>query len=239
MFNVILTTLKDGEVVVVVDFQERLTHEHQDEAQGEFFNGVQSVVFPAVAYFRVGDNVWAHSFMVLSDDLEQDSPWVQHTLRIILENELPNVMKRAGAKPMTTVKLFSDNCAGQFKNRYIFFFVGAGGIEGPASKLDGQAVPLVVEWHFWAACHGKNVSDSEGATLKNVVAEREKDGVWRLSTTRDLFSQCVDSQLSYFLRAATDEELDRFYEHNPNRGGHAQIPMTKVRKQELKQGLCG
>ena len=48
-----------------------------------------------------------------------------------------------------------------------------------------------MEWPFRAAYHAKNGSASEGATLKNVVAERDKDGVWRFSTTRALISQCV------------------------------------------------
>ena len=87
-----------------------------------------------------------------------------------------------------------------------------------------------MEWNFWAACHGKNVSDSEGATLKNVVAEREKDGVWRLATTKALYEQCCDSQLSYFLRAAKDEERQTFYWRDFDRGGIAQLLMTKVRE---------
>ena len=48
-----------------------------------------------------------------------------------------------------------------------------------------------MEWHFWAARHGKNVPDSERPTLNNVVAERKNDGVRRSSVTWDLISRCV------------------------------------------------
>ena len=69
---------------------------------------------------------------------------------------------------MTMVKYFSDNCAGQFKISDFFFVVGVGSIDEPVTKRgsDRQAFPLaVMKWYFWAACHGKNVSDSEGSTL--------------------------------------------------------------------------
>ena len=153
-------------------------------------------------------------------------------MHIHLEDKIPEVLKRAGSKPMSTVVVVSNNCGSQFKNRYIFFFIGEGSIAGPPEGEGGRRVPLNVEWHFWAACHGKNVSDSEGATLKNVMAEREKDGVWRLATTKALYEQCCDSQLSYFLRAATDEERQSFYQGNCDRSGHAQLLMTKVREYE-------
>ena len=54
---------------------------------------------------------------VLSDDLEQDIPWVQQALRVILENKRPMKIKHARAKSMTIVKLLSDHRVGQFKNR--------------------------------------------------------------------------------------------------------------------------
>ena len=54
---------------------------------------------------------------LLSDDLEQDRPWAQQARCVILENERPKMMKHAAAKAMAIVKLCSDNCVGQLKNR--------------------------------------------------------------------------------------------------------------------------
>ena len=106
----------------------------------------------------------------MSDDLEQDNPWVQHMLEIILRTSLPDVLQRAGAQPMYTVIVFSDNCCPQFKNLYDFYFIGGKNI----SDSKANVPRLHLQWHFWAACHGKNVSDSEGATIKKRNKRRGK-----------------------------------------------------------------
>ena len=109
------SSLRPGEVILVLDFQERSTHQHQDEAQGEYFAGVQTVLFPVIAYFLLGDKVWAYSFTVMSDDLEQNNAWVQHTLEILLRDRIPAVLEHAGAHSMQAVFIFSDNyCCPQF-----------------------------------------------------------------------------------------------------------------------------
>ena len=225
IFKEMRSSLRPGEVILVLDFQERITHQHQDEAQGEYFAGVQTVLFPVIAYFLIGDEVWAYSFTVMSDDLEQDNAWVQHTLEILLRDRIPAVLEHAGAHSMQAVFIFSDNCCPQFKNLFNFYFNG-----GPnVANVENNSPRLHVEWHFWAACHGKNVSDSEGATIKNVVKEREKNGQWRESTSRALYDRCSTSELRLDMHPATPAERSDFFGgDNEARGGIAQLVTTKV-----------
>lgn len=125
---------------------------------------------------------------------------------------------------MHTAHACGDNCGSQFENRHTFKFLATFHIPAETGS------PLHLYWHFFAPCHGENVSDSEGATVKNYYAEKEKNNQWRLSTPRDVFEACRASELTYYLRPATHSEREAKYGGQPHGPGTAQKVMTKVRR---------
>lgn len=62
-------------------------------------------------------------------------------------------------RELKNVHVWSDGCAGQFKNRNQMHFV--------VSKM------IRVVHHFFASCHGKGPSDSEGAVVKSMLRMAE------------------------------------------------------------------
>ena len=99
--------ISEGEAVVQVDFAENYAAVTQDEIQSAHWNHGQIIVFTAVAWFQNS----CKSFVVVSDDLSHDkvSMWVM--LRAVVRH-------LKAEHSITQIKLFSDGCAVQFKNRY-------------------------------------------------------------------------------------------------------------------------
>lgn len=64
-----LSTLDEGHVILVVDFQERLSIREQDEVQSQHWDHEATTIFPCPMFFRFQRLVWAYSFQVLSDDM--------------------------------------------------------------------------------------------------------------------------------------------------------------------------
>ena len=112
-FDELRTTLPPGHVLLVVDFQERLSVKAQDEVQSQHWDNECTTIFPAVVYLVWEGRVWAYSFQVLSDDMAQDNPWVQHVMSNMLDNHIPSLLRKIGAPPMTHATLFTDNCSGK------------------------------------------------------------------------------------------------------------------------------
>ncbi|CAN0597939.1 unnamed protein product, partial [Laminaria digitata] len=79
-FKQLKVALEPGHVVVVVDFQERLSIREQDEVQSQHWDHEATTIFPCPIFIRWGGQVWAYSFVILSDDMAQDNAWVQYGL---------------------------------------------------------------------------------------------------------------------------------------------------------------
>lgn len=56
------------------------------------------------------------------------------------------------------VHVWSDGAGHQFKNRFNFWWL-----------LTKIPCPVVVEWNFYATCHGKNPSDQAGGHVKTLI----------------------------------------------------------------------
>ena len=104
------------------------------------------------------------SFVVISDDLKHDKFAVWSMLKRVIQHlkEVHGIEK---------IKIFSDGCAAQFKNRYtlrnISYF-----------KYDFQ---VEAEWSFFASSHGKGAVDAIGGTVKR--------NVWRCQGKKNLSGQ--------------------------------------------------
>lgn len=129
-----------AKVVCVVEFQKRLQLKSQDEVQSQHWDQDATTIYPCMIYFRWGGRVWAYSFMILSDDMAQDNAWVQYVMSKLLGDDIPALLRKIGAPPMTNATIFTDNCAKQFKCRFHFGWVGDAGVKA----LDRHALILVL-----------------------------------------------------------------------------------------------
>ncbi|CAN0518282.1 unnamed protein product, partial [Laminaria digitata] len=150
-FKQLKVTLEPGHVVVVVDFQERLSIREQDEVQSQRWDHEATTIFPCPIFIRWGGQVWAYSFVILSDDMAQDNAWVLYGLSGMPNREIPALLRNIGADPMTRATIYSDNCSKQFN-----------GIMCRGSDGAETGEKLRIEHHYFGSCHGKDISDSEG-----------------------------------------------------------------------------
>lgn len=114
-------TLEEGEVVCVMDFQERLQVQEQDEVQSQHWDRDATTIFPCLIFFKLNGIVWAYCFQILSDDMAQDKAWVQYVMTKLLNEDIPALLRKVGAKPMTRTTIWTDNSAKQVP---VLFWLG-------------------------------------------------------------------------------------------------------------------
>lgn len=229
-FDEMIATLEPGTVLLVCDFQEKFQWGEQDEVQSQHWGKEQVTMFPCPIFFVYDGRVWVYSFQILSDDMSQDNAWVQHVLSKLLSNDIPELLRKIGAAPMTRVVIWSDNCAKQFKCRTHFGWVADSGVKVCAKEGEiDHETPLKIEHHYFGSGHGKNLSDSEGAVAKNLGRKNVINGSWVISDARDLCDK-LGADLNFLLRKATTRERQSFEERRRNNRGAGQLLMTKVRK---------
>lgn len=229
-FNEILLNLKDGEVVCVVDFQERLQLKAQDEVQSQHWDQDATTIFPCIIYFKWGGRVWAYSFMILSDDMSQDNAWVQYVMSNLLKDDIPALLRKIGAPPINRAIIFTDNCAKQFKCRFHFGWVADAGIKAFDSVGTPTGERLHIEHHYFGPCHGKNPSDGEGGAAKNYAKLMVKNQRWLVVRNSEDLCKKLEVGMGFLLRAATSEERTNFFAARSGQpaGGTGQLLMTKV-----------
>jgi len=155
LFKECKENILEKEAVIQIDFAENYAAVTQDEVQSAHWNHTQITIFTAVAWFQNG----CKSFVVISDDLNHDKVTVWAMLGAIVR-----YLKTEHS--ITHIKLFSDGCAAQFKNRYtqmnLCFMEQDYGVTGT--------------WAFFASSHGKGSVDAVGGTVKR--------NVWRIVKSR-------------------------------------------------------
>lgn len=227
-FDEMIATLKPGTVLLVCDFQEKFQWGEQDEVQSQHWQKEQVTMFPCPIFFVYKGRVWVYSFQILSDDMSQDNAWVQHVLSKLLSTEIPELLRKIGADPMTRVVIWSDNCAKQFKCMTHFGWVADSGVMVRTKEGDiNHGTPLKIEHHYFGSGHGKNLSDSEGAVAKNLGRKYVINGSWVVSDARDLCHK-LGAELNFLLRKAKSHERAAFEGKRTNNRGAGQLLMTKV-----------
>ncbi|CAN0357792.1 unnamed protein product [Ectocarpus sp. 6 AP-2014] len=221
-------TIEEGEVLCIVDFQERLQVGEQDEVQSQHWDREATTIFPCPIFFKVDGRVWAYSFQILSDDMAQDNAWVQFVMSKLLNEDIPALLRKIGAKPMTRCTIWTDNCAKQFKCRFHFGWVADAQIMGLDKDGEPTGIRVHMEHHYFGACHGKNVSDAEGGMTKEYVRRMILNMMWRVASSRDLCEK-LEKALNFFLRFANGEETEAFWkDRNGREGGTEQLLVTKT-----------
>ncbi|CAM9447743.1 unnamed protein product, partial [Hapterophycus canaliculatus] len=225
-FNAMISKLEEGTVMLVCDFQEKLQWGEQDEVQSQHWQKDQVTIFPCPIFFKHDGRVWAFSFQVLSNDLSQDTAWVQHVLFELFDKHIPDLLREYGALPMTLAIIFSDNCGPQFKNKGQFGFIADCRVK--KRDVDGNRGEdaLQVEHHYFGSGHGKNFSDSEGATTKNAAKRNIINGSWVVSDARDLCDRLA-RDLDFRLQTPSEQANQDFWEDKQHERGKGQLLVTK------------
>lgn len=183
----------------------RYTHHEQDEVQSQYWTHQSTTLFPAPIFFKVNGQVWTYSFVLLSNDGSQDATWVQHAFSLLLQDKIPALLAKMGAASMIRATIITDNCPYQFKCMVMFGYVGHCGVyvDDDADKR------LHLESHYYGDCHGKSISNSEGAVVKTFANTKVANGVWMIKNSFDLFAK-LSRDLSFELRDATAAERNVF-----------------------------
>lgn len=160
--------------VIQVDFAENFKCISQNEVQSAYFNQHAIAIFTVV--------IWAgqktFSKVLVTDDTSHSKYCVlafMHEIFSDLKKDLPG---------LKAVKIFSDGCAGQFKNRWTLSLVLT------ANFLFG----IDLSWNFFASGHGKGAVDGVGGTVKRSVYQRIMTGLVRVYSAQE-FHDCLDKNV--------------------------------------------
>jgi hypothetical protein len=150
--------LEENEAIIIVDYAEKYTTTFQRAVQSSYFGSRAISIFTARAY--VGRQA-EYSFAIVSDNTNQGKHEVFACLKYIIGQ------LKLRHENLTHVKVFSDGCGGQFKNRFHFK-----NLLHAVSDFN-----ITLELAFFATGHGKSPCDGIGAAIKrhvryNVLAER-------------------------------------------------------------------
>ncbi|XP_049941067.1 uncharacterized protein LOC126417315 [Schistocerca serialis cubense] len=174
-FKTVKASVSDDEVILQLDFAENYAALAQDEIQSAHWSHTQITVVTICVWMKTG----LQSFAIVSDELCHDKYSVYACLKSIiskLKQELPN---------LTSIQIFSDGCAGQFKNKFtisnLWYMMQDFGVSG--------------EWFLFATSHGKSAVDGIGAVTKRAVWNKVKQRKVIISNAQE-FLDCAKSSVS-------------------------------------------
>lgn len=143
-------SLTSEKAVVQIDFAENYALVSQDEIQSAHWSHAQVTLFTCC--------IWTteklHSLVIVSDELSHN----KYTVHLFLQKIFEYI--KSVSENITFLYIFSDNCAAQFKNRYVMTSMNALKAEYGFNHL---------EWNFFAASHGKGAVDGIGGIVKRSV----------------------------------------------------------------------
>ena len=130
--------------IAVMDFSENYLCKWQDEVQSAHWGYNQVTIHPCVLYYNCPDcqEVITEYLVFLGDDLNHDA----HMVKEIVD-KVRTHLKRKG---VTSLIMWSDGCAAQYKSRLPFYYIAQ-------SKM---------EWVYYGSRHGKSPCDACGGVVK-------------------------------------------------------------------------
>ena len=142
--------MKDGELVIHVDYSENYKNKQQSEIKAGYYGQGQFSLFSFVIYMKQNDDTVCKNYALVT-------PENDHSCNISfgLNNFILSMMQ--ADYDIKTVKFWSDGCASQFRSQFAFFML---------SKFDHS---INIEWNYFEANPGKGVVDGIGGTLKHAV----------------------------------------------------------------------
>ena len=139
--------LKDGELVIHVDYSENYKNKQQSEIKTGYYAQGQFSLFTVVIYTKQNDDIVCKNYALVTPENDQSC-----NISFGLNNFILSTMQ--ADYDIKTVKFWSDGCASQFRSQFAFFML---------SKFDHS---INIEWNYFEANHGKCVVDGIGGTVK-------------------------------------------------------------------------
>ncbi|KAE8740755.1 hypothetical protein FOCC_FOCC013723 [Frankliniella occidentalis] len=147
--------LKEGEIVVNVDFAENFSHIKQRSSQSNYFNVKQSTLHPFyMQYINGKGEIDKHCFVIISNHMDHSTVAVN-----IFQKKFIDYIRTTLNIEVKKITYFSDGCAAQYKNKTAIANLWF-------HEKDFQ-VPA--EWQFYATSHGKTACDGIGGMVKHKV----------------------------------------------------------------------
>lgn len=161
----LLLSLPEGHVMFISDFA--MNASPLLENKEAFFAKGQISLKNLVIFRVVNGKLIMEGVVYLSDDRNHDVKFVHHCL----EHQILRLKEiyQSEGKTLTHVHLFTDGCAGQYKNSKMFAWL---------CKMLGEHIAIL--YHFFCSNHGKGPCDTLGAIVKNRLRSEEKlrGAVW-------------------------------------------------------------
>ncbi len=168
---------KDGlgrhDICIVIDFAMNYGHAHQDAIQSEHWSKHQSTVVPVAIWYRDKDgNLVMEAIIFISEDTKHSNKFVQYVLEKVIK-AYQEKLWGDDERELKRVHVWSDGCAGQFKNRNQLYWLVR--IINSLSFKAAVSGPYVSH-NFFASCHGKGPSDALAAIIKTALSRAEQFG---------------------------------------------------------------
>lgn len=143
--------LREGELLVTLDFSENYAVVIQDAVQGFYWNNTNIAILPSVVYYKENGSLKNLSFLGVLENTIHDTISVymfQNRLIELIKLKIPNVNK---------IYYFTDGAPQHFKNKKNFKNL----------CLHNEDFGINAEWHFFATAHGKGPCDGLGGMVKS------------------------------------------------------------------------
>ena len=180
--------LHPGELLQVLDFSQNYMNIYQDEPQGVHWDHIQMVIHPMLNYYLdKNGKLVTEEHIMMTDDLKHDKFAVHAFECQTLEH-----LKNKGFVPSKIIQ-FSDNCAGQYKNKGPFQFISDAGI--PTIRM------------YFGARHGKGPADGAVDCIKLAAKRAVKARQVVIKNAKDFADFCK----SKFAHNTYDEQLQQHF----------------------------
>ena len=184
----------DGDTVIFLgDFSENYSFVVQDEVQSFHWNNMMCSIHTVVIYYKDGNSLSHLSYAIISEDNTHDVHFVYKVIELVildLKVKLPN---------LSFIHMFTDGCAGQYKNRKTMFNL---------CQLEHE-FHIKGEWNFFATSHGKSPCDGIGGTIKRLTtAESLKRPIKnQILTAKDMYLFCSETIPNIISKFLSKEEM--------------------------------
>ena len=142
--------LKDGELVIHVDYSENYKNKKQSEINAGYYGQGQFSLFTVAIYMKQNDDTVCKNYALITRENDHSC-----NISFELNNFILSTMQ--ANYDIKTVKFWSEGCVSQFRSQFDFFML---------SKVDHS---INIEWNYFEANHGKGVVDGIGGTVKHAV----------------------------------------------------------------------
>lgn len=174
-FEYLQNNLKEGEVLIVMDFAQNFDHIRQNEPQSAHFGRNQSTVHSVVCFYQCPEdpcrNRVRHEMVIFSDDRSHSYKQVAAMEKAVLRK----LQEEVGLK-IKRIFQYTDNCGKQYK--------AYGGFD----KVSRSVIPICRS--YFCPHHGKSVCDGIIGRIKARLARDIKTGKAHCETTEQLFEYC-------------------------------------------------